>query len=640
MKQIAVILGAINLANQKKILKGMSAAVEETGDNLYVFTNYVGTRETAESVTAYNRILQLPDFSKFDGVILAMNTIHNPDLADRLVKEIQEKQIPAVSIDRPFDGMSCVRISSYDAQAEMIEHLLAHGYREFCYVAGSLQLSKEAQLRKQAYVDKMEEYQLYSNKENIYEGMFTLEGGIVAAQKMLAEGKCPEAVICGNDDMAHGVIDVFTKAGYRIPEDMKVVGFDNGELGTLNTPTLTTVDKNQFEVGYRSVLEVLSLIQGNELKEYQVSCKLIHRESCGCKKEGQSIENLTKELENIKSKYVRQQHDTLRMSDVVRSMVTDLSKAHTPDELIDVLKEYVPLMSIGKFYLCLCEEEKVFVLPEGNLGRNIDVLQVNDDYTSEIALPLAYENGTFQSYPKFEKGIVLPDEVRNRDGGNVYVINQIAYQNCCYGYAVSEVGQSVVGSGLFYSWLMEIGVGLENIRKWMLLKDAVDRLNGMWCYDNLTYLYNRSGFFYEAQAILNRLKSDDQFVFILFMDADGLKTVNDTFGHEAGDTLIQELAAVIHKNTSSEMLAMRYGGDEFVLFGGFGPGEAMLIDQVAESIRNDMNTVNESGKYPFELSVSMGGSGFRARDVEDLKVLIEQADKQMYEEKRRKKMRR
>ena len=218
MKQIAVILGAINLANQKKILKGMSAAVEETGDNLYVFTNYVGTRETAESVTAYNRILQLPDFSKFDGVILAMNTIHNPDLADRLVKEIQEKQIPAVSIDRPFDGMSCVRISSYDAQAEMIEHLLAHGYREFCYVAGSLQLSKEAQLRKQAYVDKMEEYQLYSNKENIYEGMFTLEGGIVAAQKMLAEGKCPEAVICGNDDMAHGVIDVFTKAGYRIPD--------------------------------------------------------------------------------------------------------------------------------------------------------------------------------------------------------------------------------------------------------------------------------------------------------------------------------------------------------------------------------------------------------------------------------------
>ena len=84
----------------------------------------------------------------------------------------------------------------------------------------------------------------------------------------------------------------------------------------------------------------------------------------------------------------------------------------------------------------------------------------------------------------------------------------------------------------------EIGVGLENVRRSMLLKDAVDRLNGMWCYDNLTMLYNRSGFSYEAKTMMDRFKDADMDVYIIFMDADGLKTANDTLGHDVGDMMI------------------------------------------------------------------------------------------------------
>ena len=639
MKQIAVILGAINLANQKKILEGMAAAAKETNSNLFVFTNYVGGRETSENVTAANRVMKLPVFHKFDGVIAAMNTVHNAESVERMVGEIQEYKVPAVSIDRKFEGMSCVRISSYDAEFEMTEHFIEHGYRDLYYVTGPLEYSNEAQLRLRGFEDAIDKHGLGSCRNNIYHGMFTLESGVDAAKQILAEGRRPEAIICGNDDSAHGVAEVLKQAGFRIPQDVKLAGFDNGELAELNRPKLTTIDKNQFEVGYRSVYEVLNLMEGSAPQEYQIPCKIVCRESCGCAEEIQSVEYLSAEIDIIKEMYVTQQRDTLRLSDVVRGMAADLSKTHTPDELIDVVKEYVPLLHMEKFYLCLCEEEKVFALPEGNLGQNIDILQVNQAYTSEIALPLAYENGEFKSYPHFEKGIVLPEVCRQQDGGNVYVVNQIYYQDCCYGYAISGNAQSVVGSGLYYSWLMEIGAGLENIRKYMLLKDAVDRLNGMWCYDNMTNLYNRSGFYYEAGTILQRLKAEDKCAFILFMDADGLKSVNDTLGHEAGDRMIQALAEIIHKNTSSEMLAMRYGGDEFVLFGGFAPGEGYLVEELAESIRKDMRIANDSGEYEFKLSVSMGGSVFRAWDVEELSALIEQADKQMYEEKRRKKMR-
>ncbi|MBR4026174.1 MAG: GGDEF domain-containing protein [Lachnospiraceae bacterium] len=641
MKQIAVVLGAINLTNQKKILEGMISAAKETNCNLYVFTNYVGTKETPEHITAVNRILQLPEFHKFDGVVMAANTIHDFPTVEKMVNQIQTYHVPTVSIDREFKGMSCVKISSYDAQFEMVEHFIAHGYRDICYVSGPLHLSKEAQLRMQAYLDAMDKHGLWECKEKIYKGLFTLESGVEAGKKILENGKLPEAIICANDDMAHGIMEVLKNAGYQIPKDVKIAGFDNGELSLLNKPALTTIDKNQFKVGYQSVYEVLALIDGKEPQEYIIPCKLENRESCGCKEKQLTIEELTLEVERLKEKYVLQRHNMLRMSDVVRNMTVDLSKAHIPDEVIDTIKSYVPLLNMEKFYLCLCEEEKIFALPKENFGQNIDILQQkNEDYTPQMELPLAYENGVFKVYQHFEKGLVLPKECRNQNGGNVYVVSQIFYENFCYGYAVSGNAGSLAGSSLYYSWLMEIGVGLEHIRKWRLLKDAVDKLNGMWCYDNMTQLYNRSGFYHEAKTLLQRFQTENKWIFILFLDADGLKTINDTMGHEAGDQMIQALSAVIYLNTSSEMLSMRYGGDEFVIFGGFVKDETTFAEEITKQIQKDFATVNASNIYPFQLSASIGTAEFLAREIEDLSILIEQADKRMYEEKRRKKMRR
>jgi len=85
------------------------------------------------------------------------------------------------------------------------------------------------------------------------------------------------------------------------------------------------------------------------------------------------------------------------------------------------------------------------------------------------------------------------------------------------------------------------------------------------------------------------------------------------------------------------MLGMRYGGDEFVLFGGYKDGEEYKVERIVDSIREDFREVNQSGKYPFILSASMGVSKWKAKDIDSLDAVIEQADQRMYEEKRQKK---
>jgi len=103
--------------------------------------------------------------------------------------------------------------------------------------------------------------------------------------------------------------------------------------------------------------------------------------------------------------------------------------------------------------------------------------------------------------------------------------------------------------------------------------------------------------------------------------------------------MIREISRIVHKNVSREMLAMRYGGDEFVLFGGYKEGEEYKVDQILESIRADFKDVNESSKYPFSLSASMGVSKWKACNIRSLDSVIEEADKRMYEEKRERKRR-
>jgi len=264
IKQIAVVLGAINLDNQKKLLEGMETAAKEFDCNLFVFTNYVGTRETEESIMASSQVLKLLDYNYFDGIVLVPNTIHNPIALDKLLRELSQLGKPIVSVDRKIDGMSCVAVDSYEAQYEMVEHFLYHGYTNIAYVSGSMVASSEARKRYKAYQDAMINNGVPFIEENVYEGAFTMESGIMVAQQMLESGRIPEAIVCGNDDMALGIMDVFRKAGYQIPEDVKISGFDNGERSQLERPSLTTVDKSQHEVGYKAVLELMELLNGKD----------------------------------------------------------------------------------------------------------------------------------------------------------------------------------------------------------------------------------------------------------------------------------------------------------------------------------------------------------------------------------------
>lgn len=627
-KQIAVMICAINLDNQRKLLEGMIEAARETDSNLYVFSNYISYQDKIEHVQGAYQIMRLPDLKEFDGVLLVRSTIQYMPAAEYITDAVKESGVPAVSIDIEYPGMGYVGISSYDAEFEMVEHfILEHGCKEIVYATGLLQ-RPEGQKRFQAYCAALQKYGIPFREENVYEGTFSTESGQEIAQALLKRGDFPDCIICANDAMAIAIIDELKAYGVRVPEDVKVAGFDNSELCELQKPSLTSVNKNQHQVGYRAVMELLAQTIGEPIGKHDLPCSLEIRRSCGCEDAKEY------NIDGLKDRYIHEQVTTQRMADIMRNMSAEFSGLEKPEDLVEATRKYIDQMGMPMFYLCLCERDQLFAKQEDDLTGAVDLSKISTDYTPEIMIPLAYEDGKFKQYDRFKKGLVLPEECRERSGGNYYVVVPIYYQRCCYGYCVCGNSRFPLDTSLFYACVMNIGIGLENIRRWMLLKDTVNRLNDMWIYDTMTGVYNRAGFYHYADRMFQVLKMRKEKMFLIFADLDGLKMVNDNLGHEAGDNLIREMAEVMKMTTNEDRLAMRYGGDEFVMFGRCKEGETEA--SILAELRSNMNLRNETSKYPFKLKASIGISIYEASQVKDLAKMVDLADKKMYEEKKRK----
>jgi diguanylate cyclase (GGDEF)-like protein len=163
------------------------------------------------------------------------------------------------------------------------------------------------------------------------------------------------------------------------------------------------------------------------------------------------------------------------------------------------------------------------------------------------------------------------------------------------------------------------------------LEAANEEIRQLSLVDELTGLNNRRGFFMMAEQARNAALRQGARVFILFIDADGLKKVNDTLGHEAGDEMLRNLAQVLKATFRRSDILARLGGDEFCVFGSHDNGDpAAAKDRLYDRIEQ----FNAGHTGPYRLAASIGISSFAANDQQALEDVVAIADRAMYDEKR------
>jgi diguanylate cyclase (GGDEF)-like protein len=165
---------------------------------------------------------------------------------------------------------------------------------------------------------------------------------------------------------------------------------------------------------------------------------------------------------------------------------------------------------------------------------------------------------------------------------------------------------------------------LVRLRNISARKQAEARILYLSYYDPLTGLYNRS--FFEVE--LKRLDTERQLPLTVIMgDLNGLRLVNDTFGHEAGDKLLCKLAQAIRKALRREDIVARWGGDQFVIL--LHRTSSEMANQLCQRIRQ---TCREQGPDPIELSISLGTATKEVVEL-DVQSILRVAEDRMYASK-------
>jgi DNA-binding LacI/PurR family transcriptional regulator len=189
---------------------------------------------------------------KVEGVAVMTFGIEAP-----LLDQLADRSIPMVFVDMKIaNPMSSTLVVDYKSGiTQAVRHLWNLGHTRIGFVSGPLG-QRSAFLRKEAFLEAMNEVGAKRSPALMIEGDHTLEGGMRAAEHLLTLKQWPTAILCSNDMTAIGALRVFAKNNIRVPEDVSVIGFDNIHLAEFVHPALTTVQMSRQDLA-RGAFEAL-----------------------------------------------------------------------------------------------------------------------------------------------------------------------------------------------------------------------------------------------------------------------------------------------------------------------------------------------------------------------------------------------
>lgn len=618
-KRIAVFSTAWNGEHIGGILRGICERAKETGDDIYIFNTYGGFQTEKEFNRCEYHIFDLAMKAKLDGMIILSNNIYSTKSLRRIIDGILERKLPCISVEQDLEGVHFIGTDNYAAMCDMVEHLIkVHGCRKFQFVGGPTE-HIEALARKKAFLDTLDKYNIDSSQCYFGDYNFTHEGGENAFEEYSRLGKgLPEAVVCANDEMALGYVDTAEKHGYCVPRDVIVTGFDNLLRAECYSPGITSVERCKDDLGKMCIDEILGMIDGQEYptKTY-VQHAISLNESCGCllSHGGQ---------EKLKKNYAHSLYSNEKVRLRINYMQKNLMMCQGLEEFKETLSAELKNFEIENFALFL--DEKAY---------NGDCF--GHKYPRHMRTVISSKNPNDEGeYVKTDS--LIPDNFLDKEKHSHTVIFMPLHQNGRnFGYCAMEDNVHYIEDGNLYYWLSVINVALENIRQNICIRQLNKKLEYLYLFDSMTGIYNRFALQNFGIPLLKKNNDSGNRTLFLFADMDGLKKINDTYGHEKGDTAIKELANIMRSITPNDsFFSIRYGGDEFLMMGTC--SDEKMAEAIKSMIQSAIDEYNGSNELPVPLAVSIGYI-LTSEDDKDAVIddYIRQADGMMYQIKQERK---
>ncbi|MCQ2576557.1 MAG: GGDEF domain-containing protein [Treponema sp.] len=649
MKKIAVLVHNVSIDYSSTVLEGISDFFSDKNVQLIVCqTRQPGARENLFDYQFWSSIPLL--FSKkIDGVIIVTGGYVSTISAEELSKVLRPYviDIPFVSIGQPLDIPGSIYTSTTCDKAynSIIKHLkLVHNCKKIAFMSANPTKSVEAETRFNAFKNAMKANDLEIDEDLIYDGFFTISSVRSEFQKKLKtkEDLKFDAIVAANDVMASGCQSYFEELGIRVPDDVKVVGFDNGRHAESSSPKLSTIDQQIKEQGVLAGKLIMEKLEGKPLSDNMVEAKPIFRQSCGCIPI-QGFDGIYKdEKGNIikeNKKLIYDLHGAPLFFDNqlsrINSMFNTVTSTSTLQNFSHKFTYLMDLAEITQMAVVLYKEpeylmpDDVFEVPEQN---EVFIYRDNEKHISryeQIAVSTDADSFIPENYFEELPGIYLFQPVYSGELNYGYIISRIFNAN----YSIYSIFTRIIVNGITqcYEYTRSILANEKLTARNEILLQNNESLSLESRTDELTKVLNRRGFMELGQRTVDIAVERKVYGLVLFVDLDNLKRINDNFGHEMGDEAIMGIAEILKETFRSSDLIGRLSGDEFAvvamgfsmdLFDGF----HAKIDRLCMGYAKQHNF-----EFPFSCSI---GAEVISDDQPYLMDLLKSADANLYKEKR------
>lgn len=601
-------------------LQGVEKIAKENNADVYIFNCYDYVEFSGYPNATGFSIYRLINYEEYDGIIILSDLIKNPRVLEMERQRILKSGKPAVSINLKLKDISCMRIDNYTGFYELVTHLIKeHNARNLFYIDGN-ETSLDFAERRKAFRMALQDNQIELNRENI----FTVEhssfnyGYNAASEIFSSDRKLPDAIVCANDLIALGVLKAAAERNIKIPEQLKIAGYDGNYFAKNVIPAISTVNDNAFKIGTESAKRVLTGF--TEVQDFKIKSMPIYQGSCGC--ESKIITD--QKLFSLKFlSEISQSENFAAQLNQIEEIFTDAADVFTLLTNLELFFSKSHAFEGSDFCIFLkADWASVLINSEENLPQNLS-------YGNQLQAITSIQNNV--KYPReiIKTKDLIPSKMHS-DECNTFLFIPIFNHSYVHGYFVCKNSLSMISNYHGHQWTRTFGACIERFRKKNMYKQMSQQFLRLSTRDALSGMLNRVGMEKLAKPFYQQNKHNGLTTVLFFVDINSMKTINDKFGHLHGDLAVKTIAQAVLQVVPRNWLCIRYGGDEFLVVGNSknynGEDYCKMITQMVLKKSSTMH-------LPYNLSASVGTLSVPANSPLSLEEAIEKVDEIMYEQK-------
>jgi len=343
---------------------------------------------------------------------------------------------------------------------------------------------------------------------------------------------------------------------------------------------------------------------------------------------------LSAEMAMIRQNGINYEANSVNLA--LREIEYGLSSIMRLEDLVDNLRKQLPRLGISSFFASGFEKEwshfphTPWEIPENSIfiagALDGEELEAPDGDASKFPSNCLYPPGLIKD-AKRRTLAVYPLFFRETHYGTI--VYELTHQN---GFVYESLTTQISGILKAITLFHAKGKAEDKLLQAMMELESFNRqLSNLSLTDELTGLYNRRGFLKLAPQQLYITKQMGKNALLIYGDVDGLKRINDSYGHEEGDLVIKSAAEVLKKVFRTMDIIARLGGDEFTIFAS-NTGEKR-ISYFQSKLSEQLENFNAASGKPYKLSMSLGCSECLPRSELSFDEYMREADARLYAQK-------